>query len=195
MVSLMRSVCSLCRVAALAIFGVGALAGDEPLRRDPAATVMRVVLVDTGVKAPWRDELNRVLRENLCAALVQQAGGAVTVQTELLEAKAATVRVSRGGCDALLILGSDRPPVLRRLALPLRVGNLGVERNREPVYLMIASTDPQLRQWIEAVFPKALAGPTRAMAWRAGDATATPGRALAADRAATSETPASRRGD
>ena len=169
--------------------GGAAVFGGETSTPVAAARVIRIALVDTGVKAAWRDELNRVLRENLCAAIECRATDGATVRAELMNSRAAAERLARGTCDAVVIVGPERPRAFQRTNQPMLAVSFGAERNFEPAYLIVAGSDLRVERCLHEGFPAAvaIATPAKTSALPANTFTAPRVQGSVASHAATTE--------
>lgn len=145
----------------LGCFGLGLSVSAAP-GGEPGARVIRVAVVDTGFKAPWRDELNRTFRERFQIAVEQRAGAGLAVRAETVNSRTAATRLHEGACDAVMIVGPERPRAFWRIETPIIAASLGADRNFEPVYLIIAGGDADVRRWLGEGLSVAVTAPADA---------------------------------
>ncbi len=151
------------RVVLLGLLGLGwsvsvAWSG-ETVGTTPGARLVRVAVVDTGFKAAWRDELNQRFCERFQRAVVRSVGAGFVVRTEWVPARTAANRLTEGACEAVMILGSERPRTFWRSELPAIAVSMGEERNYESAYLIVAGGDAGLRQSLGEALVAAIAKP------------------------------------
>lgn len=191
--------CALRRVFpfTLLAFGIAAAFGGEARVSVSASKAVRLVVVDTGFKAVWRDELNSTLKECIRSVIERQAGEGVVVRADIVDARTAAARLNGGECDAVIVVGPERPRAFRRTETPMLAANFGLERNFESVCLIVADGDAQLRRWLHESFPVAVAAVAHSSAGASNsDASTTPpARGRAEGRVVTNGIRPSRRQD
>ena len=172
----------------MALGGAAAFGGEISVP-GTAARVIRIALVDTGVKAAWRDELNRALQENLRTAIECRTTDGATVRAEMMNSRAAAERLARGTCDAVVIVGPERPRAFQRMSHPMLAASFGAERNFEPAYLIVVGSDVSVERCLHESFPAAVATvtPAKTSAFQADAFTAPRVQGSVASHAATSE--------
>lgn len=156
----------LMRVILLWLLGLGwsvsAVLAGEPVAQTPGARLFRVAVVDTGFKASWRDELNQQFCERFKRAVERSAGVNFVVRTEAVTARTAATRLTDGACDAVMILGGERPRAFWRIELPAIAVTMNGDRNFESAYLIVAGGDAGLRQALGAALAMAVITPRSA---------------------------------
>jgi hypothetical protein len=132
------------------------VAADEAPMRVSATRALRVAVVDTHAAPFAREDLSRGVTERMRAWLQRRVGGDVALRSESVDARAAAARLQAGACDAVLILGAERPRALRRTETATLATEFGTEGNFEPVYLVLAAGDVALQQLLTESFPLAV---------------------------------------
>lgn len=143
-------------------FAVSLTLAGEPVAPAPGARLFRVAVVDTGFRASWRDELNRQFCERFQRAVECRAGASFVVRTEAVTARTAATRLNDGACDAVMILGGERPRVFWRMEMPAVAVSMGAVRNFESAYLIVARGDDKLRQSLGEALVVAIVTPASA---------------------------------
>ncbi len=153
------------RVIPLWLLGLGlsvstAFGTEVPPGRASTLRAFRVVMVDTGFKASWRTELNQQFRERFHQAVKRHTGAGFVVRTESSDARTAATRLSEGACEAVVILGGERPRAFWRIEIPAIAASMSADRNYEAVYLIVAPANAELRQSLGEALAEAVITPT-----------------------------------
>ena len=109
--------------------------------------------------ASWRDELNQQFCERFQRAVERSAGASFVVRTEAVTARTAATRLTDGACDAVMILGGERPRAFWRIEFPATAVCLGADRNYESAYLIVAGSDAGLRRSLGEALALAVVAP------------------------------------
>lgn len=101
---------------------------------------------------------NDVFQHRFAEQLAAVAGldAADAVELELVDGREAYNRLRKKTCDAIIVLGSTRPPQLRRLRATILAASLGADRFHAPFFLVIGERDERTRNMLVAGFPRAV---------------------------------------
>jgi hypothetical protein len=118
---------------------------------------LRLVVVDAQKFSPARDAVHRAFVANLASAATKRAGSPIEISVRAVVATDARSRLTDGMCDAVLVLGEDRPAVLRRLDALTLCGELDPEAGTRPAYLIVGKDDAAMRDLLASAFANVLA--------------------------------------
>jgi hypothetical protein len=135
------------------------IAGSAWTMEVKAGRGLRLVIVDTRKPSPARDALHHACVTSLSDAATKRAGSPIEISAHDVIATDARSRLNDGACDAVLILGDDRPPVLRRIDALTLCGELDSEPGARPAYLIVGKDDASMRDLLSAAFANILADP------------------------------------
>lgn len=142
--------------AVAVLFPAGAavgVAGDGI--RATAPRVLRVCVVDEA-----RNSAADAAFQQAFAQRMGQFMGAETERAEIsaerVGGRAAAERLKTRTCDAVLVLGADRPRALRVIDAVAFAGTLGWERNGVPVYLIVGNQDAAFQRTLAEAFRAAI---------------------------------------
>lgn len=136
----------------LAIMAASALTMEVKASRE-----LRLAVVDTRKPAVAHQAMHRAFATGLGAAVGRQCGAAVDVRVKVVPATEAKASLTAGGCDAVLVLGDDRPWALRRLEAVTLAAMLDPDAGQQPVYLIVGDGDPALQELLAKAFSAVLA--------------------------------------
>lgn len=116
---------------------------------------LRLVLVESPLAMPARDALHHTIVSALASAASKRAGSPVEINVSTTNATEARARLGAGRCDAVLILGEERPAVFRRIDALTLSGELGAEAGARPACLIIGKDAP-MRELLATAFANVL---------------------------------------
>ena len=136
--------------------GVAIMASSALTIEVKASRGLRLGVVDSRSPVAVREALHRVFAAGLGAAVSQRCGGTVEVRVKPMKPAEAKSNLGTGDCDAVLVLGDDRPFALRRLDAVTLGAMLDPEAGQRPVYLIVGNGDPALRELLTLAFSNVL---------------------------------------
>lgn len=144
-----RLVIGLWATAAVTVAGFG---WDMP--RATAGPVRLLVAIPEGAEAAGL--LEQRLAEGFTAGLraAGEAGAEVVAMAATVHEAARRLRAR--DCDAVVVLGADRPTVLRKVACRTFAGTLGRRFAYRPAYLLMPGGDAAREDRLAEIFPRAL---------------------------------------
>jgi len=137
--------------------GVAIMAASALTVEVKASRGLRLYVVDSRRPSAARDTMHRVFAASLGAAVSLRCGGPVEVRVKAVKPGEAKMNLGTGDCDAVLVLGDDRPVALRRLDAITLGAMLDPDAGVRPVYLIVGNGDPALRELLAAAFSSVLA--------------------------------------
>ncbi len=135
------------------------IAGSAWTMEVKAGRGLRLVIVDSRKPSPTRDALHRACVATLSEAATKRAGSPIEISAHDVVATDARSRLNDGACDAVLILGDDRPVVLRRIDALTLCGELDPEAGARPAFLIVGKDDAAMRDLLSVAFANLLADP------------------------------------
>jgi hypothetical protein len=117
---------------------------------------LRLVVVDAQKASPARDAMHHAFVASLASAASKRAGSPIEISVRAVVATDARSRLNDGVCDAVLVLGEDRPAALRRLDALTLCGELDPESGTRPAYLIVGKDDASMRDLLAAAFANVL---------------------------------------
>ena len=135
---------------------VGLAVAAEPEVRVAANRGLHLAVVATGKTSEARDALHQAFAASLAGSLTQQCKGAVNVRPRRVGADFAAFNLGTGVYDAVLVIGRDVPPALRRAdAITLSAVPESGKRDRM-LYLLVPNGDASLQGMLATAFTRAL---------------------------------------
>ena len=124
--------------------------------RVAASKELRVAVVDATKSSAVRDAMHQAFAASLSTSLGRQCGSPVGVRAKCVGVDNAAFNLGTGVYDAVMVVGSSVPEVLRRAdAITLSASTEAGKRDRM-LYLLISNGDPSLQGLLASAFTVAL---------------------------------------
>jgi hypothetical protein len=129
------------------------------VRATPAPSMsapLRLCVVEVSPNAITGPEFQQVFTARMGAAIAAATDAKLALTCEAVSVREAANRIKCRACEAVLVIGADRPSALQRIDAVTLAGTLGWNRNCATVYLIVGAGDPKLRRWLDDGFHAAL---------------------------------------
>lgn len=155
-------------MAAMLAIGASVLAGEPAAA--PPPRVLHLCLVDAAQNVAADAAFQRRFAQRIGELAASSAAEEMRLDCQQVSGRDAAARLKRGACDAVLVVGPDRPRALQRIDAVAFAGALGWQRSGVKLYLILSNDrDARLRDRLAAGFHAAIsaeAQPERKVALR-----------------------------